>query len=1111
MAIPGDPYGPQLDAYDFGNHLPDYNGQHYLNPVNTTPGAWGVSPYYLTPGYTANLRPKYYNPNQGSGTPASEPGYLESIYRSSPAGVYSGSLPWNANTMAYQAAYTDKAVYGAADASMAGMQSLAPIAAFFAANKLLNRSVQVKANSWTRFKAGAMLWGGAPTTAARGALTSMSLGTSFGYNAGHGLASGLARGLGGRFVSSGVAEGIGAAGGILGMGAMSLGGSLLVGSAISNTLQDAVFDPYIANRNTINALRNNYSNVHFSGDGGSATGFGLSRTTSASIASKLTDLSIRDFSTKTGDYGVVGNLAAQAGLLNDVGGADANKIVRKIKDITSQVKLVMSIANESSLSEAVNTIAKLKMAGATDTNGFAGQMLRQIGQFSAASGISTSQMINTIGAAGQYTAQSMGIAGYVGMREAAKSHALMSSAYRTGSLSDMSLSMMGGMEGASQYNTDASLKLSMDKYNQIRLANQYLYGRTKGGMVNNMTDFGSEFARNPFATQGRMFLHAGRMASAQLMNDPSSITKGIFERMDLMPFSKTKDGKYDAYSYASMLKGMGMSPQEAEAHMTSLASAADPESRNFMLESMQAKATQEEINYRQQRGVYGDNLVGRTMYGVDSFWRNYVRAPGNALVSKATMGASGVGDFVDKAKMSLLYGVNSSEGIRPTLSDNLTADEFLGRHDTGESLKGFKKRSNFLKSFFGAAPVGAYVQFQSDREDYKGIGVEDANSFIESLNTMSASATGNDGMALRSHLSKLTTALKNGDHASAKDAMTRLTTLPGVKDSKAFKSLVSTAGSATSVRTALNNYIDNADAEIAKPGENSEYSKLKRIMEKTSVSQRRVGMTRDDNILQSSPYSGGISDIDMLNKYQVGKYLSNNISDLASARAGSEEQYQNAVEFLKKQGFDVGANSSEADVQAAAVKWIQKEKSGDGSITWFGPSVQDSAGIPLSGDPSKAAGQIAGNFSQFFGKLNPKSKDYKRAMELSEKVRRGGGSAEDYAELAKLSQVSILSGHRSGAYAATSGIEDASSITAMASRDKDTADNERMVMNMSNAASKLDLVTFQKEKAKLEAAAAKTMSNAADKVMQASINMLAASGDSSAKAYVRTSSMGDPK
>lgn len=632
-----------------------------LNPMNTNPGGWGVDPNYLTPSYTAPYRPSY--GGQQGVINYSDPSFFRSANHI--FNPFAAPPPQWGNPIQNQGQYFDSLANRPMDAAMSiGQSVVAPALATYAAFKMGSMTVGrvggassfsgVVASNWAK------AWGGsASTVAAAGARQGIF--AAAGASMGRGVASGI-------FGAANMVTG-GALNGTAGMAARGLmtgaataaggvAGGLLLPLALAQggmeVLQQGFFNPYAANALTSRTLRENFANQTLGTYGGNTiTGRGLSRYSSAKIASGITSAGIKDYTLDEFSMGQIADLSSRSGLLDN---ASIDQISGKIKDIGKLVKLMMNLTNDPDIKNNIEQIVKLKHAGVSMGN--MGSVMQSIGFSSSIAGVSTQRMMNTVGAQGQYLAQANGLMPIMGQLASANAMAGFASSYRTGLIKSSTLAMMGGVEGATQSLVSGQINAGQTMYNRISLYNQYMGGGRGNGVVGNLSNFGSTFASNPFAALGEMELNDGTMRSLQMKDrGVLAIQDQLMDIAKLMPreLMFNKNGKIDGnVAFTLMTKTLGMSSEEAKAALRAFQAGGDKETIGQNIAAIKASHRENVSQYLNQEGL-GNGIANRAWYPARQLFKE-MRAEMGGIMSNIQRFTGRIGDSIEKGFHSAVYG-----------------------------------------------------------------------------------------------------------------------------------------------------------------------------------------------------------------------------------------------------------------------------------------------------------------------------------------------------------------------------------------------------------------------------------------------------------------------
>jgi hypothetical protein len=533
---------------------------------NQRNGSWGVDPNFLTPAYTAAYRPQQ-NINQGNPMGGPQPSFGQSFNQ-----VFnpfaSGGTNYGGNTMQQQSPYYDTLGYNPLDHGMNFAQKWA-VPGF---------------SSWLSYK-----------------YLSKPLG-NLGDRMASGASSGIIRGFG---ASGAISAGGEATLGAIAGGVGRLGGSFLgpmaVAQAVSWAADKAVFDPYIAQRQTTNDLRRNFSGITFGGDvGDTLTGKGFSREQAGRQATQIGQIGAKDYSFSMKDVSQLTDLSARSGLLDNVQG---NQISERMKAITKQVKTVMQIGNTSDFKEAIEILSKLQSSGvgAKDVS----SVVSKLGGMASVAGVSLQKMMSTVGSQGEYMFASNGLNPYGGQLTAANAYGAFSAAQRTGLMSTALLARMGGVEGATQSATGALLGMAQTPYAGMSAYNKYVQGGSAKDVVGNVSRFSGAMAKGGLSAMGTFEYTRAQAASRSLEEDGQrGQMQQLLEIAHNTPGSMV-NGQVDAGAAFKILQQrMGLTEPQARAFIESQRIVQDPKARAQIKAGIVSAENESRIKWLETEG-YG--------------------------------------------------------------------------------------------------------------------------------------------------------------------------------------------------------------------------------------------------------------------------------------------------------------------------------------------------------------------------------------------------------------------------------------------------------------------------------------------------------------------------
>jgi hypothetical protein len=447
------------------------------------------------------------------------------------------------------------------DAAMSALQNVAiPVAAWYGVSKI---------NSMTR---GASMAGRAGAFAG-GQGMRMATGLA-GRGAGMiGLGGVAARGAG---VAAGMSSGAAAIGGFAGAALLPIA----AGAAVAGGINNVFMDPYLSTRRGMDAMRANTAFQYISGDGSAKSGgFGMSATRAQQISQALTESGQNDLSLSGSTYNEIADNMMRSGIFQEVGDMDTNKIVDGVKKATSVLKMISRITGDPDIQNGVKTLATLKMGGLNDIEEM-GRAVDSMRKYSAMSGVSFDQMVNTIGNQGMVMAQQQGIRGATGMLASSAAYAGFTSARRAGIISNAQSKALGGEEGMTQNAMSATYKTMNSPYARMVMQGGSSYDDS---MVNVLNKWGSKVSGNPMQAEGDWFANQG-FYKEKYMNkyDSNRIT---VETLRTMAKANNQDPN-DGLVLASLAQSMGLSSEEFRSMAELDKARQDPMSRMRMMDSI---------------------------------------------------------------------------------------------------------------------------------------------------------------------------------------------------------------------------------------------------------------------------------------------------------------------------------------------------------------------------------------------------------------------------------------------------------------------------------------------------------------------------------------------
>jgi len=632
----------------------------FYNPTSVShmqPG-WGVDPSLLTPSYDAPYRPRFQGP--------------------SPYSAYSNPTMMGAASQLMNPFARDPYWGTPTDHTRGAVDSLS--------QKPFDSAMEVG----QRFVAPAIAYGLAAKIAMGSKVSGLWTGGGLGGAAGKSFGIGMARGLG---------MGSGAAGIAGGAGSMIFGGIATMGiGAVAMAGAETIFQGYSRQRQIGNDLQNNFKNFTFSdATGHQITGRGLGRSESASMSHQIDRAGIQDMTWSSAQYGAIADMSSKAGLLDSTG--SSKQLVDKFKGISEQIKLIVAISKDPSIQGAIEELSKLKMGGASINGGVtssAASSYRQLGNYASMAGTSVQKLMATVGTQGQYMFQMNGMTPYLGQMAAGNAYAGFSAAHRTGVIGDAQLARMGGAEGATQSVLSAQLSSLQTPYNKMRMANKYLGGGAGGGVVDNLTRFGNNAAKNPVRAQGEMMLYGKAMASRASREDGNlDPERQALEMMEAAGLIKPGE-KVDPADMVAVMVGNGMmSETEAVAYVASRSGENDPATAALKSKAIAAQTSEQTRSFISQNnlGTGAISTVSREVTNVGKAFKSV----GSAMASPVVDAVGWTGDRMENIADFLTTGSAVSSERRQKYRDVLgTTSGNLYKNLEGEVQKGSGLRGELV-------------------------------------------------------------------------------------------------------------------------------------------------------------------------------------------------------------------------------------------------------------------------------------------------------------------------------------------------------------------------------------------------------------------------------
>jgi hypothetical protein len=617
-----------------------------INPANLN-GGWGINPNLLTPSYDAPYRPQYHGaqPYNQYGRVGFFGG-MNNLYNPFVSDPYWG------NPIDHQQASLNAVSTRPFDAAMwAGQRVVMPTLAFGAAARML------------------------------GPNASTAMGTIGGYFTGKGIAPGMGMAFG-RGLGSGVAGAFGLRGTAA---AVVSGGAGVMGSAVGGMAleygaaqamlwgaQKTLWNPYINGRRASQDLRSNFAGVTF-GDatGNAVTGGGLGFGESARMGSEITRQGISDMTFSTGEYTQISDLAARAGLMDNV---KAKQLTQRVKDVAAQIKLIVSISKDPDIKNAIEELSKLNLAGADISGGnmsTASGAYRSLGSLAAQAGVSVQRLMNTVGAQGQYLYQASGMTPYLGQLAAGNVYAGFMGAQRSGLMSPAQLARMGGAEGATQASLTGQLIGSQTLYSQMASYNQFVSGlggnqiAGQGQSIQGVVGgFGRAMSQDPVGTMGRLQYFGPQLSGMAMQQQGSRLLEDqVSSILGTTGARRNANGQYDAAAMMPVLTNViGMTPDQARAFIAQRIAEQDPTTIAQRGRAIDRNEAEQVRSYISQNKLYG-GIAG--VYGdVARFGSRLTNAIASRVSSPVNEMSGYIGDEAQSFTDRLLFGQTAGAGGR---------------------------------------------------------------------------------------------------------------------------------------------------------------------------------------------------------------------------------------------------------------------------------------------------------------------------------------------------------------------------------------------------------------------------------------------------------------
>lgn len=620
----------------------------FNSPIQGYDG-WNVNASYMTPSYMSNFRPRYNNEGGRPNPFAENRSVAQSAWRMGP-----GDHEWGRDVLQDSASDRYNITTGAGDVSVAAMQQIAiPAAAWYGASKLSNMGTMFGSRESLGSRAGARMGGMASRMATGAAGRGMGV---------MGMGGMAARGAG---VAGSMAGGAAAVGGLA--GGMFL--PLMAAQAMGSVADSALIDPYVQTRRGMDAMLSNTANRAITGSGGSTSGgFGMSATRAQEISQSLTVAGQGDLMLGGGDYNEIADNMMRAGIFQEVGDMDANKIVDGVKKATSVLKLIQRVTGDPDIKAGIQTLATLKAGGLDDINQM-GLAVNQLRAASAVSGVSMQQIMDTVGNQGAVMAQQQGISANTGMLASADAFAGFTNARQAGLISGTEMAMLGGAEGMTQNLMGGAYQAMNSGMGRMILQGGGQFGDNG---TSNINRWGGQFAGNPLASQGDWFLNQ-QVYKDEAMNDVGA-SNIILKSLQGQARTMGQDAN-DGNILAALAPSLGITPEQLRSAGLADRAAQDPLSQLRMVDANRASTVSNRVTELQNtnqglRGVWG---LGTAQKAWNEGSRGLLQAGAEAM-DPFTAVTAGISD-------AWSAGITSMKGIESTADQAFFVDQGDGTKD----------------------------------------------------------------------------------------------------------------------------------------------------------------------------------------------------------------------------------------------------------------------------------------------------------------------------------------------------------------------------------------------------------------------------------------------
>lgn len=452
--------------------------------------------------------------------------------------------------------------------------------------------------------------------------------STLGRSIGGGLAGGLARGVGLGSVAGGAS--------FIGGGLGGLVAPIAGGIALAEGFNQGFIQPYSRSILMADQARRNFQGISFpNAMGNVVSGRGLSFSESARVGVGIESLAWRDKTFSNDQFHNIASMGMRAGLFDD---AQSGQITKRVKEIASQVKLLMSISKELNESGAISQLAQLRLGGASLNGGMFSQAARaysSIGMSASIAGMSAQGLLATGGAMGASAYQSYGLTPYLGALAGANTMSSFAAAERLGIMSSAHLARFGGVQGAAAGSLGVQLAGQRTPYNQMRMFNQFMNGGGQSSLTGDVLAFSREAARDPSMVRGAMGLYGRAMQEAQMRIEGSAgLENQALRYMQSHHRRPGPGGKYDVRMLADYLENaMGLPPEEVEKYIAQRATETNPAFQDAARRGIRSQTIEQVHSYVSQNSLnptWAGKLArsGKEFaYGSGGFLHETVAAP----------------------------------------------------------------------------------------------------------------------------------------------------------------------------------------------------------------------------------------------------------------------------------------------------------------------------------------------------------------------------------------------------------------------------------------------------------------------------------------------------